>query len=670
MSDGGTGPNEETLTPREEIASAFSVAREDPHRAEELLREVVLAAPDDPTVHWALARFLHDGRGEIDGAEASYRRALELEPRHVKALSDYARLVHYHRDDLDRAEGLYERAAAAAPKDASVISDLAHFVEHERRDLDRAEVLYERALAADPADPESLEAWARFLHHARRDAVRAREAYRRAIAASPDRADLRAWNAVFLQTLGADPDAARAAFEDALALDPEDGFALSNFALFSWSHDQDLDRADALFVRALAVEPDRWSTHWWRAAFLHEARGDRARAARHYRRAVELQPAHSTLLRQYQLFLEGAEWERSSVGDEPRPSLVDAISDRGYRLEQGREVTEAEAAYVEALEADPDHGPTLRRFASLLEREGRFDDAERLLRRAVELAPRDGWAHGLLARFLSRQRRELDGADEHYRQAIAAGLHDPKWLGEYARFLHEERADRERAEKYWRRALEADPSPDVVVDYARALEATRPDEAERLLRLAIERSPDDVYPLRQYARFLEEVREDVDEAELWYARAVERAPADALSLDAYARFLERRREDDLRAASHYLRAARAEPERAGRWAVVVRFLLERGLVDEALGSLRRWIDRATPRDEFAPVAEASFYGLVYFPHEGERAACFDRLKALLADEADLGRWDPAPHLEHLRESGRPDVPWVERLASTLVDRMR
>ena len=43
-------------------------------------------------------------------------------------------------------------------------------------------------------------------------------------------------------------------------------------------------------VTVIEVEPNRWSTHWWFAAFLHEERGDRARASRHYRRAVELEP--------------------------------------------------------------------------------------------------------------------------------------------------------------------------------------------------------------------------------------------------------------------------------------------------------------------------------------------------------------------------------------------
>lgn len=670
VSDRGTERDEPGEGARALIASAFSVAHVDPGRAEERLRAALEAAPEDPTVQWALGRFLHDVRGDVDGAESAYRRALEIDPCHPKALGDYARLLHYLRRDLDAAEAHYERAVDAAPSDAETIADLAYFVESARGDHERAEGLYEQALEIDPDAAEILDSCARFFHHQRRDAERAREAYRRAIEAAPARADLRAWNAVFLQTLGADPDGARAAFEQALEIDPAHGFALSNFALFSWSHDHDLDRAEELFARALTVEPDRWSTHWWCAAFLDEARGSRLRAAQHYRRAVELQPAHSTLLRQYQRFLEGGPRDRESVvGDEPHPSEVDAISDRGYRCEEKRNQRGAEAAYREALAADPDHGPTLRRFASLLESLGRLDDAEEHLRRAVELAPRDGWAHGLIARFLTRHRGDLEGADEHYRLAISAGLHDPKWLGEYARFLANERGQRERAKMYYERAMEAAPSPDVVIDHARFAERTRPADAEALYHRAVELAPDDAYPLRQLARFYEDVTGDYDEAEAQYGKAVSLAPEEALTLDAYARFLEHRREDDLRAARFYLRAARAEPDRATRWAVVVRFLLERDLAPEATGSLRRWIERAGPSDEFATLAEASFCGLVYLPEEDERAACFERLKKLLAEGAQLGRWDVEPHLAFLRGSARPDAPWVERLAQTLTNRM-
>jgi hypothetical protein len=42
----------------------------------------------------------------------------------------------------------------------------------------------------------------------------------------------------------------------------------------------------------------------------------------------------------------------------------------------------------------------------------------------------------------------------------------------------------------------------------------------------------------------------------------------------------------------------------------------------------------------------------------------------LKEEVDVGRWDPEPHLARLRESGRPDRPWIERMAAVLRERMR
>jgi len=279
-------------------------------------------------------------------------------------------------------------------------------------------------------------------------------------------------------------------------------------------------------------------------------------------------------------------------------------------------------------------------------------------------------AHGLYARFLARRRGDLEAADRHYREAVAAGMHDPRWVGEYARFLERELRDPSRARRFYERAVAAEPTPEVVVDYARFLELTHGDEAkaEEEFRRAIELAPGDVYPARQYARFLEDTRGDADAAEAQYLRALSIAPSDPLTLGWFGRFLERRRGDDLRAAHYYLQAARAEPARAYRWATVVRFLVRRELFEEAHGSLRRWLERAEPGDDLAPRAEALFYGLVYLP-EGERGACFERLKALLAENAPLGRWDPEAHIAHARAEGRADAPWVARLARVIRERM-
>jgi Tfp pilus assembly protein PilF len=656
------------------IASAFALAREDPETAEQRLRDAVLASPSDPTLHWALARFLHDARNDPEGAERGYRRALELDERHLRSLRDYARLLHYVKRDLESAERLYTRATEAAPERAACWAELAHFLEQARGEHNRAEALYERALALDPARRDTLEAWSKFLHHVRRDAERARDAYRRATEAAPDDPDLWAWRAVFLQTLGDDPPAAKDAFERALSLAPDHGFALSNYALMAWTSLDDFDRAESMFQRAAVAEPERWSTHWWFAAFLDEARGDRARAASHYRRAVELQPGHAALQRQYQAFLLGDAGRAASGGSlgGPIASAVDTLSDRGFEAEAAGDRGAAELAYREALGLDGEHGPTLRRLAAFCEADSRIDEAESLLTRAVELAAQDGWAHGLLARFLWRQRGQRARADHHYRLAVAAGLHDPKWLGEYAAFL-DEVDEPARAETYFRRALGVEPTVEVAVDFARFLERRRGDAdgAAEAFERALDLDPESSYPARQYARFLEDSIGDLDAAEAQYEQAVSRDPRDALTLAWFARFLERRRGDDLRAAQFHLRAARAEPERARYWAELARFLLARGLIDEAQGSLRRWLERAASpgvTDPDAPFAEACFLGLAYLPAT-ERAECFERLKALLAEPTPLGEWDPEPHLEFVRASRRADAPWVERLARVLRDRM-
>ncbi|MCZ7685640.1 MAG: hypothetical protein M5U28_45425 [Sandaracinaceae bacterium] len=140
-----------------------------------------------------------------------------------------------------------------------------------------------------------------------------------------------------------------------------------------------------------------------------------------------------------------------------------------------------------------------------------------------------------------------------------------------------------------------------------------------------------------------------------------------MTLAWFARFLERRREDDLRAAHYYLRAARAEPDRARRWAAVVRFLLARGLVEEARASLRRWLDARARTTETRRWSRRASTG----SSTSRRASggVLRAAQALLAEEADVGSWDPEPHLAHVRASGRADARWVERLASVIRERM-
>jgi Tfp pilus assembly protein PilF len=83
-----------------------------------------LSTPAKPSaeLHAAMAR-LAEQQGNPLQAENQYRKALDLEPKHVGTLVSYARLKS-RQGRQDEAIALYKRAADAAPDDASIHNDL------------------------------------------------------------------------------------------------------------------------------------------------------------------------------------------------------------------------------------------------------------------------------------------------------------------------------------------------------------------------------------------------------------------------------------------------------------------------------------------------------------------------------------------------------------------
>lgn len=75
-----------------------------------------------PNLFVAVAQ-MHERIGKFDEAEASYRKALGFDPRHLGALVGYARLED-RRSNFEAATRLYRRAIKMHPKEASVHNDL------------------------------------------------------------------------------------------------------------------------------------------------------------------------------------------------------------------------------------------------------------------------------------------------------------------------------------------------------------------------------------------------------------------------------------------------------------------------------------------------------------------------------------------------------------------
>lgn len=173
-----------------------------------LARAEVSAAPDDPDRHFTLG--LAQTEPDVDGAIASFRRALALAPRHTLARYNLA-LVLKRADRTDEAIAELNRVLEIEPR-AEPHYQLGVLHLH-RGDLDRAAASLRAAIAAQPAYADAHYTLGAVLQ-ARREWAGAAASLRRAIALRPDLPGAHDTLARVLQASG-DAASARAHFAEA-----------------------------------------------------------------------------------------------------------------------------------------------------------------------------------------------------------------------------------------------------------------------------------------------------------------------------------------------------------------------------------------------------------------------------------------------------------------------
>lgn len=140
-----------------------------PSRAEKIYREGIEANPNSSVLLGMFALFL-ERQGDMDGADAFYKRAITANATDADNLVNYAVFLETVRKDFDGAETLYKRTIEIEPRGAVTLGNYANFLQTARKDMEGAEAFYKRAIDAEPARADAIGNYAQMLFTLGREA--------------------------------------------------------------------------------------------------------------------------------------------------------------------------------------------------------------------------------------------------------------------------------------------------------------------------------------------------------------------------------------------------------------------------------------------------------------------------------------------------------------------
>ena len=494
----------ETSDPRlAKRAFQFAMAARDLSGALRAAKQWVLVSPNDPdAVASSLA--LSASSGQSSGLAKNLRARIEKAENKERAIAEAASIVSKMSDKQTAYEVLDEALPESVrdiPLAQLALADAAWQAEDAVTALEAARKALELAPSSEMAAQRVLEYG---LKVDSRAAIRETEDY---VQRYPDMRRLRLL-LVNRLVLRHEFDAALAQVADMRRRAPEDFDLLYTEAEVNVRAER-YDRAKDLLHQYITVQeqrgialPDKASTAGGDESDarlllvqIAEKQGDRAEAIRQLdlidEPGVRFQAQiHKAVLISRSGDLEAArDALQALAAQDDNERSVKALTLATIYRESGR--TESAVQVLEQADTElPDTAEIKYDLAMLYERQGRYDDFERLMRRIIELAPDNANAYNSLGYTFVDRNVKLDEAEELLEVALELEPDNPYILDSVGWYLYRT-GDYSGAVEYLRRSWQQLPSGEVAAHLGEVLWVMqRKEEARDVWKRGLEQEPD------------------------------------------------------------------------------------------------------------------------------------------------------------------------------------
>lgn len=350
-------------------------------KAEALYREVLKKAPKQlDGLH--LLGHVHMLRGELESAQKYVKAALKQEPRFLLALHTMA-LIHEKQGNMDAAVKSLLKALKIHPQFEEARSMLARIYTAIGRH-DDAEQLYAGS-DAGAVDTKMLFDRANQLF-AQGQVDASEGVFKQLLARDPN--DLSAainYGVLLIDTKRYEE--AGAIMKDVLSKDDQQFLAWSNLGLV-YEHLQQFDEAIKAYQQSIAIKPD-YPQSQFNLANVYKAMGREDDAKSLYQRILEA-----------------------------FPDYIPAANALGYIEFQAKHYDEAERYYKMGMQGEPEDAfYACSQYAILLRDRQRFDEAEVIARKSIELKPHLADPHNTLGWVLN-DNGKYEEAEQVFREAL------------------------------------------------------------------------------------------------------------------------------------------------------------------------------------------------------------------------------------------------------------